>query len=160
PSARVSPERLIRLMVGRDIDNLYPKPAVEIGEVLLRAEGISRRGKVVDIIDWTGAVRTGGIGGGAALGGGGRHPLPPGLLRRRPAECRACSAAGARDSYLLAPAGDRRGTRLPDRGSPRRGTRVRAPDRSEHHPGECSVSFRHHRPARGAEDRAVLAGRA
>ena len=75
PSAQVSPERLIRLMVGRDIDNLYPKPTVEIGDVLLRAEGISRRGKVVDLIDCTVQVRASEIVGFAGLVGAGRTEL-------------------------------------------------------------------------------------
>ena len=75
PAAQVSPQRLIRLMVGRDIDNLYPKPTVEIGDVLLRAEGICRRGKAVDLIDCTMEVRAGEIVGFAGLVGAGRTEL-------------------------------------------------------------------------------------
>jgi ribose transport system ATP-binding protein len=75
PAAQVSPQRLIRLMVGRDIDNLYPKPQVEIGDVLLRAEGISRRGKAVDLTDCTVEVRAGEIVGFAGLVGAGRTEL-------------------------------------------------------------------------------------
>ncbi len=74
-AAQVSPQRLIRLMVGRDIDNLYPKPEVEIGDVLLRAEGICRRGKVVDLVDCTVEVRAGEIVGFAGLVGAGRTEL-------------------------------------------------------------------------------------
>ncbi|MGH3800769.1 MAG: sugar ABC transporter ATP-binding protein, partial [Pseudonocardiaceae bacterium] len=75
PSSEVSPQRLIRLMVGRGIDSLYPKPRVEIGDVLLRAEGISRRGRVVDLVDCTVAVRAGEIVGFAGLVGAGRTEL-------------------------------------------------------------------------------------
>jgi ribose transport system ATP-binding protein len=75
PAAQVSPQRLIRLMVGRDIDNLYPKPRVEIGDVLLRAEGICRRGRVVDLVDCTVEVRAGEIVGFAGLVGAGRTEL-------------------------------------------------------------------------------------
>ncbi|MGH3888064.1 MAG: sugar ABC transporter ATP-binding protein, partial [Pseudonocardiaceae bacterium] len=75
PSAQVSPQRLVRLMVGRDIANLYPKPAVEIGDVVLRAEGISRRGRVIDLVDCTVAVRAGEIVGFAGLVGAGRTEL-------------------------------------------------------------------------------------
>jgi ABC-type sugar transport system ATPase subunit len=75
PSAQVSPQRLIKLMVGRDIDNLYRKPRVEIGEVLLRAEGISRRGRVTDLVDCTVQVRAGEIVGFAGLVGAGRTEL-------------------------------------------------------------------------------------
>ncbi|MGH3901518.1 MAG: sugar ABC transporter ATP-binding protein [Pseudonocardiaceae bacterium] len=75
PSAQVSPQRLIRLMVGRGIDNLYPKPRIEIGDAVLRAEGISRRGKVVDLVDCTVEVRAGEIVGFAGLVGAGRTEL-------------------------------------------------------------------------------------
>jgi ribose transport system ATP-binding protein len=75
PSAQASPERLIRAMVGREISNLYPKPKVEIGDVLLRAEGISRRGKVVDLVDCTVQIRAGEIVGFAGLVGAGRTEL-------------------------------------------------------------------------------------
>ncbi len=75
PSAQASPERLIRAMVGREIDNLYPKPRVVIGDVLLRAERISRRGKTVDLFDCTVDVRAGEIVGFAGLVGAGRTEL-------------------------------------------------------------------------------------
>ncbi|MGH3671624.1 MAG: sugar ABC transporter ATP-binding protein, partial [Pseudonocardiaceae bacterium] len=75
PAAQATPERLIRLMVGRNIDNLYPKPAVEIGDVLLRAEGISRRGAAVDLADCTVEIRAGEIVGFAGLVGAGRTEL-------------------------------------------------------------------------------------
>jgi ABC-type sugar transport system ATPase subunit len=75
PAAQAAPDRLIRLMVGRNIDNLYPKPAVGIGDVLLRAEGISRRGATVDLVDCTVEVRAGEIVGFAGLVGAGRTEL-------------------------------------------------------------------------------------
>ncbi|HEX2262774.1 MAG TPA: sugar ABC transporter ATP-binding protein [Pseudonocardiaceae bacterium] len=75
PPAQVSPQRLIRLMVGRDIDSLYPKPRARIGKVLLRAEGISRRGRAVDLVDCTVEVRAGEIVGFAGLVGSGRTEL-------------------------------------------------------------------------------------
>ncbi len=37
-------DKLINLMVGREVENLYPKPEVEIGEVVLEVEAISRAG--------------------------------------------------------------------------------------------------------------------
>jgi ribose transport system ATP-binding protein len=75
PAAAASPQRLVQLMVGREIDNLYPKPTVKIGEVLLRAEGICRRGKAVDLVDCTVEVRAGEIVGFAGLVGAGRTEL-------------------------------------------------------------------------------------
>ncbi|MFN2536366.1 MAG: sugar ABC transporter ATP-binding protein [Pseudonocardiaceae bacterium] len=73
--AAASPQRLIQLMVGREIDNLYPKPTVEIGEVLLRADGICRRGKAVDLVKCSVEVRAGEIVGFAGLVGAGRTEL-------------------------------------------------------------------------------------
>lgn len=75
PAAQATPERLIGMMVGRNIDNLYPKPVVGIGDVLLRAERISRRGATVDLVDCTVEVRAGEIVGFAGLVGAGRTEL-------------------------------------------------------------------------------------
>jgi ABC-type sugar transport system ATPase subunit len=62
-------DELVRLMVGRDIENLYPKTEVEIGDVVLRAEGITR-GNVLK--DCSFEVRSGEILGLAGLVGAGR----------------------------------------------------------------------------------------
>ena len=42
PTEELDEDRLVRMMVGRQLENLYPKPEVEIEEVILRVEGISR----------------------------------------------------------------------------------------------------------------------
>ncbi|GCF09662.1 sugar ABC transporter ATP-binding protein [Dictyobacter arantiisoli] len=42
PRAEIDEKKLIRLMVGREIANLYPKPSTTIGEVVLRVTGITR----------------------------------------------------------------------------------------------------------------------
>src|SRR5215218_3191894 len=65
-------DKLVRLMVGRDIENLYPKTEVEIGDVVLRAEGITR-GRVLK--DCSFEVRSGEILGFAGLVGAGRTEL-------------------------------------------------------------------------------------
>jgi ribose transport system ATP-binding protein len=65
-------DKLVRLMVGRDIENLYPKTEVEIGDVVLRAEGITR-GSVLK--DCSFEVRSGEILGFAGLVGAGRTEL-------------------------------------------------------------------------------------
>ena len=64
--------RLVSLMVGREIDNLYPKAECEIGDVVLRVEGISRPGILHDC---SFDVRAGEIVGFAGLIGAGRTEL-------------------------------------------------------------------------------------
>ncbi|MDP9478682.1 MAG: ATP-binding cassette domain-containing protein, partial [Actinomycetota bacterium] len=72
PTSQLDEEKLVRLMVGREVGNLYPKPEVEIGEVVLRASGI-RRGTVLQ--DCSFEVRAGEILGFAGLVGAGRTEL-------------------------------------------------------------------------------------
>ena len=59
---------LIRAMVGREITELFPKPEVDIGDVVLRVEGLSRTGffkdvdfcvKKGEIVGFTGLVGAG-----------------------------------------------------------------------------------------------------
>ena len=64
--------RLVTLMVGREIDNLYPKEECEIGDVVLRVEGITRPGILHDC---SFEVRAGEILGFAGLIGAGRTEL-------------------------------------------------------------------------------------
>ncbi len=72
PRSDLDQQKLIRLMVGRDIHNLYPKPASEFGSVMLRVEGISRRGILHQC---SFEVRAGEILGFAGLIGSGRTEL-------------------------------------------------------------------------------------
>src|SRR5215218_7780813 len=72
PISELDEDKLVRLMVGRDIGNLYPKTEVEIGDVMLRAEGITR-GHVLK--DCSFEVRSGEILGFAGLVGAGRTEL-------------------------------------------------------------------------------------
>jgi rhamnose transport system ATP-binding protein len=44
PSAGLLHGEMIRLMVGRSLDALFPKEDAEIGETVLKAEGLTRRG--------------------------------------------------------------------------------------------------------------------
>src|SRR5215216_6283661 len=72
PASELDEEKLVNLMVGREIGNLYPKPETEVGEVLLRVSGITR-GKVLK--DCSFEVRSGEILGFAGLVGAGRTEL-------------------------------------------------------------------------------------
>ncbi|HLV98649.1 MAG TPA: sugar ABC transporter ATP-binding protein [Ktedonobacterales bacterium] len=72
PRSEVDQQKLIRLMVGRDIHNLYPKPEPKIGPVMLRVEGITRRGVLHQC---SFEVRAGEILGFAGLVGSGRTEL-------------------------------------------------------------------------------------
>jgi len=45
----ITKDDLIRMMVGRALDRLFPKEEVEIGEVLLKIEGLSKKGIFEDI---------------------------------------------------------------------------------------------------------------
>jgi ribose transport system ATP-binding protein len=71
PTSELTEEELVNLMVGREVGNLYPKPEAEIGDVLLRVEGISREG----VKDCSFEVRSGEILGFAGLVGAGRTEL-------------------------------------------------------------------------------------
>ncbi|MBV9803376.1 MAG: sugar ABC transporter ATP-binding protein [Solirubrobacterales bacterium] len=64
--------RLVSLMVGREIDNLYPKQESEIGDVILRVQGVTRPG-ILD--DCSFEVHAGEILGFAGLIGAGRTEL-------------------------------------------------------------------------------------
>jgi rhamnose transport system ATP-binding protein len=44
PAADLNHGEIVRLMVGRSLDALFPKEEAEIGDVVLRAEGLTRRG--------------------------------------------------------------------------------------------------------------------
>lgn len=72
PRNEIDEKKLIRLMVGRDITNLYPKPEPNIGAVLLRADGITRHNVLHDC---TFEVHSGEILGFAGLMGSGRTEL-------------------------------------------------------------------------------------
>ena len=70
PAGELSQGEIIRLMVGRPLDQLYPKQPAEVGDVVFRAEGLSRgglfqdvsfelrRGEIVGLAGFVGAGRT------------------------------------------------------------------------------------------------------
>jgi rhamnose transport system ATP-binding protein len=70
PMSALTQAEIIRLMVGRSLDQLFPKEEAEIGDVVFRAEGLSRgglfsdvsfelrRGEIVGLSGFVGAGRT------------------------------------------------------------------------------------------------------
>lgn len=72
PREELDEKKLIRLMVGRDITNLYPRSATTTGEVVLRARNITRA-RVLHHCSFE--VRAGEILGFAGLVGAGRTEL-------------------------------------------------------------------------------------
>ncbi|MBO0827341.1 MAG: sugar ABC transporter ATP-binding protein [Streptosporangiales bacterium] len=72
PTAELDHDRLVRLMVGRDIANMYPRPDLTPGDVVLRVRGITR----TEVLhDCSFDVRAGEILGFAGLVGAGRTEL-------------------------------------------------------------------------------------
>jgi rhamnose transport system ATP-binding protein len=49
PARELSQGEIIRLMVGRSLDALFPKEEAEIGDVVFKANGLTRRGVFADI---------------------------------------------------------------------------------------------------------------
>ena len=72
PIAEVSEQTLVAMMVGREIDHLFPKPEPEIGEAVLRVSNLSFGDRVRDI---SFELRRGEILGLAGLVGSGRTEL-------------------------------------------------------------------------------------
>jgi rhamnose transport system ATP-binding protein len=69
PIDAMTPEMMVRRMVGRDISSLFPKQQTDIGEVVLNVTGLSRRGAFSDV---SFSVRSGEIVALAGLVGAGR----------------------------------------------------------------------------------------
>ncbi len=72
PVAGLTHEHLIRRMVGRDLDTLYPKQETEVGEVALKVDRLTREGVFTDV---SFEVRRGEIVALAGLVGAGRSEV-------------------------------------------------------------------------------------
>ncbi|MDQ3894296.1 MAG: sugar ABC transporter ATP-binding protein [Actinomycetota bacterium] len=77
PAAELSHAEMIRLMVGRSLDALFPKEEAEIGEVVLQARGLRRRGVFSDV---SFDLRRGEIVGLAGFAGSGRTEVARALF--------------------------------------------------------------------------------
>jgi rhamnose transport system ATP-binding protein len=80
----VTPQQLVRLMVGRAIEDVYPPRAHEIGSVLLELDRVGHRDSGVADVSLT--LRCGEIVGLAGLVGSGRTELAEILFGLRPAD--------------------------------------------------------------------------
>ena len=110
PVGSTSIDEMIRLMVGRDLKDKFPKTAVEPREELLRVEGLTRKGVLHDV---TFSVRRGEIVGMAGLVGSrrtetaraifGADPIDGGriLLRGQPVKVRTPADAIASGIALI-----------------------------------------------------------
>jgi len=101
-------DRLIRLMVGRPVEQLFPKQDVRIGEPMLRVENLGRAGEFEDI---SFSLRRGEILGIYGLVGAGRTELAQVLFGARRAD--RGSVSGASDIALVPEDRQTQGSILP-----------------------------------------------
>ncbi len=92
PIAEVSPEQLIRMMVGRPIGNLFAKQDVEIGEVVLEVDHLTRQGAFKDV---SFRLRRGEILGLGGLVGAGRSEVAQAIAGMHPADSGTIRIRGA-----------------------------------------------------------------
>jgi rhamnose transport system ATP-binding protein len=84
PMAEVSRSELIRMMVGRELSAVFPKSALDTGEVVLDVQGLGNRSSGVHDVDLS--VRVGEVLGLAGLVGAGRTELARILFGLTPAD--------------------------------------------------------------------------
>jgi rhamnose transport system ATP-binding protein len=77
PISAISEPELVRMMVGRPVDQIFPKRDVPIGNVILEAEGLSNRTEFVDV---SFSLKRGEILGFYGLVGAGRSEAMQGLF--------------------------------------------------------------------------------
>ena len=85
PAKELDNDMLIKMMVGRELTDIYPKDPVEIGDVILEVKNLSRGKKVRDA---SFSLRKGEVLGIAGLVGAGRSELVETIfgLYRKPAD--------------------------------------------------------------------------
>ena len=91
PVAEVTVDQIVRRLVGREVKELYPKEAAEIGDVLLEVKGLTQTGLFHDV-DLT--VRSGEIVGLAGLVGAGRSEIAQAVFGVDPYESGTVSIRG------------------------------------------------------------------
>ncbi|MFC0629429.1 sugar ABC transporter ATP-binding protein [Kribbella deserti] len=93
PLAELSVDEMVRRMVGRDLDALFPKQDVEPGAVVLTVEGLSREGTFQDI---SFEVRAGEIVALAGLVGSGRSEVVQSIFGVDPRDAGTVEVVGRR----------------------------------------------------------------
>jgi len=91
PAAELPDGEIIRLMVGRSLDALFPKEEAEIGDVVLKAEGLTRRGVFSNI---SFELRRGEIVGLAGFVGSGRTEIARSIFGIDPLDAGSLSIEG------------------------------------------------------------------
>ena len=129
--ADVTTDELIRMMVGRTLGELFPKQAVEPGEVVLEVEGLGVEGSFSDV---SFQLRRGEILGMAGLIGAGRTNVARALFGTEPATAGTIKLDGKPVTINSPDDGDGAGHRLCARRP--QGARAGAGDehRRQHHP--------------------------
>ena len=92
PAGELSHAEIVRLMVGRSLETLFPKEEAEIGDVALELRGFTRHGVFLDV---SFAVRRGEILGLAGLVGAGRSEIARSLFGIDPYDGGEVLLAGA-----------------------------------------------------------------
>nr|WP_228045919.1 sugar ABC transporter ATP-binding protein [Saccharopolyspora sp. HNM0983] len=93
PVGEIDETGLVRLMVGREVDDLYPRSDREVGRVRLQVDGLGRREQLHDI---SFEVRAGEILGMAGLVGAGRTELARAVFGAEPPDSGSIALDGRR----------------------------------------------------------------
>ena len=129
PIAEVTEQTLVAMMVGREIDHLFPKPEPKIGETVLEVDGLSFGDRVRDI---SFELRRGEILGVAGLVGSGRTELALTIFGITPATSGTIELDGQAGDDRHAAAGAQPRHRLRARGPRPAGPRPADDHRAEH----------------------------
>ena len=108
PIGETDPRKLIRLMVGRNLNDLFPKQSATLGEEVLRVEGLNLRpddrGTGRALYDISFSLRQGEILGVAGLMGAGRTELLQTLFGVYPArQVRGRIIVAGQEQHLISP---------------------------------------------------------